>query len=367
MKVDFVPFSEELAPACRAFNERLRQGGRPPFLLPEIYKPPRAGRGAIQYTHYVGVDELGAVRGGVLLMEQAGWLKGQSISLMNVQSPLSEGIVDRAFSGVGLKLLQFLARRNPYAYAVGMGSEGNPFARLLRGAGWKVARVPFQFAVIKAERFLREIGPLRGGAKGMIARLLASSGLGAMAFAAWRRRRRYAPPPGYSLEEIASWPAEVSSVWNCCRDDFHFALTRDACALEDLHPAWQTRLRRYALRGGDELLGWSAGLMTQMRDSPYFGNLGVATILDALAPPAHLEALLAYTYGALRDLGADVIVANFTHDRWRERLGKLGFFGGPSNYLLAISKPLASALEGGPGGLGRAYVSRADGDGRLNL
>ena len=69
-------------------------------------------------------------------MEQAGWLNGQVIPLTNIQSPLSEGVVDRAFSGVGLRMLQFLARRNPYAYAVGMGSEENPFARLLKGAGW---------------------------------------------------------------------------------------------------------------------------------------------------------------------------------------------------------------------------------------
>jgi hypothetical protein len=93
-------------------------------------------------------------------MEQAGWLNGQVIPLTNIQSPLRKGVVDRAFSGVGLRMLQFLARRNPYAYAVGMGSEENPFARLLKGAGWTVARVPFQFAVIRA-RFLREIGPVR--------------------------------------------------------------------------------------------------------------------------------------------------------------------------------------------------------------
>ena len=366
MKVEFVPFSEELAPACRAFNERLRQGGPPPFLLPEIYNPSPAGRG-IQSTYYVGVDDGGAVRGGVLLMEQAGWLNGQVISLMNIQSPLSEGIVDRAYSGVGLKLLQFLGRRNPYAYAVGMGSEENPFARLLKGAGWKVMRVPFQFAVIRAGRFLREIGPLRRGAKGIVARLAASSGLAAMAGSAWRWSHNHAPRSGYSFDEINSWPSELDTVWKSCRDDFHFALARDACAVQDLHPASQNRLHRYALRSGDELLGWSVGLFTQMRENPYFGNLTVATILDALAPPEHLDALLAYTYGGLRDLGADLIVANYAHDRWRERLRRLGFISGPSNYMLAFSKPLAAALKSQPDGVGHVYVSRADGDGRLNL
>lgn len=300
-------------------------------------------------------------------MEQAGWLNGQVIPLMNIQSPLSEGVVDRAFSGVGLRMLQFFARRNPYAYAVGMGSEENPFARLLKGAGWIVTRVPFQFAVIRAARFLQEASPVRQGAKGILARLAASSGVGAMAAAAWRRTHSYAPRPGYSLEEIPSWSRDVNSVWNSCRDDFHFALARDARAVQDLHPAPQSRLRRYVLRRGDGLLGWSAGLLTQMRESPYFGNLRVGTILDALAPPEYLDALLAHTYHGFRELGADLIVANFTHGRWRERLRRLGFFNGPSNYLLALSKPLASALGTEPNALDRVYVSRADGDGRLNL
>jgi len=238
------------------------------------------------------------------------------------------------------------------------------FSKALAG---RVARVPFQFAVIRTARFLREIGPVRQGPKGILARLAASSGVAAVAGAAWRRTHSCAPPSGCSFEEIASWPSDLNAVWKSCRDDFHFALARDARAVQDLHPASQSRLHRYVLRRGNGLLGWSAGLFTQMRESPYFGNLLVGTILDALAPPEHLDALLAHTYHGLRELGADLIVANYTHERWRGRFRRLGFFNGPSNYLLALSKPLAAALGPGPNALDRAYMSRADGDGRLNL
>ena len=238
------------------------------------------------------------------------------------------------------------------------------FSKALAG---RVARVPFQFAVIRAARFLREIGPVRQGPKGILARLAASTGVAAVAGAAWRRTHSYAPPSGYSFEEIASWPSDLNAVWKSCRDDFHFALARDARAVQDLHAASQGRLHRYVLRRGNGLLGWSAGLFTQMRESPYFGNLLVGTILDALAPPEHLDAWLAHTYHGLRELGADLIVANYTHECWRDRFRRLGFFNGPSNYLLALSKPLAAALGPGPNTLDRAYMSRADGDGRLNL
>jgi hypothetical protein len=90
--------------------------------------------------------------------------------------------------------------------------------------------------VIRAARFLQEAGPVRQGAKVILARLAASSRVGAMAAAAWRRTPRYAPPSIYSFEEITSWPSDVNAVWNSCRDDFHFALARDARAVQDLHP-----------------------------------------------------------------------------------------------------------------------------------
>jgi len=165
VKVEFTPLSASLVPGCRAFNERLRARTEPPFLLPEN-APVNEGAAtdaAICLNHYVAVDEGGAVRGGVLLMEQRGWLGKAAIPLVNIQSPLSEGIVDRKFSGVSLQMLKFVYSRSPYAYAVGMGSAENSFPRLLRAAGWSVTPVPFVFSVIDPRRFLKEIGPLRSG------------------------------------------------------------------------------------------------------------------------------------------------------------------------------------------------------------
>jgi hypothetical protein len=372
MKIDFVPLSEALVPASRAFNQRLRERGAPTFLLPEAAQPPPppARPGGIQQTHYVGLDETGAVRGGVLLSEHDGWLNGQVTPILNIQSPLSEGTVDRAYSGVSLKMLSFITRRNPLAYAVGMGGEQNPFARLLQAAGWSLTRVPFQCAVIRPAPFLREIGPLRHSGRRILARLAAASGLGTVAGAAWRWAHRRTVPPGYSFEAITSWPDELDSeldaIWNECRGSFDFALVRGARGINDLHPVSQTRLRRWLLREHGRLAGWSAGLCTAMQGSPHFGNLRVGTILDALAPPNHLDALLLHTYHGLRSLGADLVIVGCTHTLWRERLRRLGFIEFPSNFLLAISKPLAAALQVNPT-LGRVYVTRADGDGRIHL
>jgi hypothetical protein len=367
MKIEFTPFSASLIPACRAFNERLHRHGDPPFLLPEQTPAARpVSPGGIEWNQYLAVDDTGAVRGGVLLMEQRGWFEQRAISLVNIQSPLSEGIVDRVYSGVGLQMLKFITRRNPYLYAVGMGSEQNPFARLLAAAGWHVTQVPFQFCVIRAARFLREIGPLRGGGKGWLARLAASSGLGGAAAAAWRLAHRPPPLPGYSLEPTSRWPKELDVVWERVRDGLSFSVLRDAQTVADLHPDSQSRLKGFLLRSGGEIAGWSVSLITPMRANPYFGNLVVGTVLDTLAPPEHLGALASLTHTVLCDLGADLIVTNQMHRCWQQQFRRLGFLNGPSNYLAALSKPLASVLRMA-GDFDRVYVSRGDGDGRIHL
>ncbi|MEO8657193.1 MAG: hypothetical protein ABI693_01915 [Bryobacteraceae bacterium] len=358
MKVEFVPLSPALLPACAAFNQRLRERGEFEFYLPE--EIPVARTGGIAWTHYVAVDERASVRGGVLLMEQRGWLNQTEIPLVNIQSPLSEGIVDKAWSGVGLRLLQFLTRRSPYVYAIGMGGLQHSFPRLLAAAGWEVRPVPFQFAVLCANRFLREIGPLRQGSRRIPARLLASTGLGATANFLWRAARRRPSSRGVALEKVSQWPDGLDEVWKRCRQGIGFSSVRDAKAAADLYP--EGRIHRFVLRVGGEVVGWSACLVSPMQNNAYFGNLVVGTVLDALAPASHLSLLLSLTTDVLASLGADLVVTNQTHSLWREHFRRLGYVDGPSNYLLALSKPLKSGVLPDD-----TYVSRGDGDGRINL
>jgi hypothetical protein len=368
MKVVFTALTPSLIPASQAFNERLRGHGEPPFTLPEetSAQGKRLAEG-IERTHYVAVDEGGAVRGGVLLMEQRGWLRQQSIPLINIQSPLTEGTIDRTFAGVGLQLLKFVSSRSPYLYAVGMGSQQNPFARLLSAAGWTVNPVPFQFEVVRASRFLREIGPLRTGSRGWLARAVAAVGLGSAALAGWQLAHRGPSLRGYSLQPGSGWPEGLDAVWSECRDGVSFSVLRDEPTLAALYPDSQSRLKRFVLRSGGEIAGWSVGLVTRMKNDPNFGDLLVGTILDGLAAKAHLGALLAMTRDALLDLGAELIVTNQMHCSWQSEMRRLGFLSGPSNYMLAISKAISTALRDKAEGSARMHVNRGDGDGRIHL
>ena len=368
MRVVFTPLTPELIPACRDFNERLSRGGEPPFTLPEKLANEVAGTDGYSSRHYVAVDDGGLVRGGVLLTESRGWVNQAVVKVINIQSPISEGIVDRKYSGIGLQMLKFIAARSPYSYAVGMGSEQNPLPRLLKAAGWSLRAVPFWFAVIRPAQFLREMGPLRHGRKRWAARMAAASGVGAVVLGIWRMAHPQPDVRAYSLDDVTdSWPKEADAIWEQCRTRLSFSLVRDSAALSELYPNTQPRLKRFLLRERGEIVGWSVGVVTKMKNDRNFGDLNVGTILDGLATQEHCRVLAALTSRALRDSGADLIVTNQARTDWNVELRKLGYLHGPSNYILALSKPLAEALRSEPSSLDRIHVNRGDGDGRIHV
>ncbi len=55
------------------------------------------------------------------------------------------------------------------------------------------------------------------------------------------------------------------------------------------------------------------------------------------------------------------------HRDWTSALKSAGFWKGPSNYLLALSKELRQLLEPFEEALPRIHFNRGDGDGRVNL
>jgi len=369
MRVEFTPLDDSLVSACREFNERLRSHGEPPFLLPQAHAPRKVTRslGGVEYTHYVALDRTGMVRGGMLLMEQRGWLQNETIRLINIQSPLSEGLFDRRFSGVALQMLRFTLARSPYLYAVGMGHEQNPFPRLLRAAGWSVTSVPFSVWIQNSRRFLHQISPLRHGFRMVLAQIAAASGVSTAMLLAWQLAHRPRFTRHYSLESAHCWPVGLNTIWEQCRQQISLSVLRDEETLASVYPDDQIRLRRFLLRHHGEIVGWSVGIATSMVQNQYFGDLCVGTILDGLASAEHLPALLALTRDALVDLGAELILTNQTHHLWLAELRQLGFLSAPSNYVLATSGALNAALKANPDKSSRMHFSRGDGDGRNHL
>jgi len=104
MPMQIVPFTETYRSAAEAFNRRMAAGkAASDFLLPTdpIFATPDYDS-VIKWTRFVVVDGED-VRGGVLKMDQPGWLNGREVRAINFQSPLSEGIVNQKYSMVAMQ------------------------------------------------------------------------------------------------------------------------------------------------------------------------------------------------------------------------------------------------------------------------
>jgi hypothetical protein len=69
----------------------------------------------------------------------------------------------------------------------------------------------------------------------------------------------------------------------------------------------------------------------------------------------------------LQSHGADMIVANMSHHRWRKAVESAGLYEGPSNYIFATSKNVTALLEPFDEKKHSVHMTRGDGVGAQNL
>jgi len=358
-------------PAVRAFNERMRAANAgADFLLadqPNAVRAPGRPAPPIEWTKYLVLDQDDEARGGFLLMTQPAWIGGAVTPVANYQAPLSEGITDSRFGMVGLHMLRHVQRQWPMAFVVGMGGMDRPLPRLLQAAGWTVNAVPFFFHIVSPGRVVRELRVLRKRpAVHLAARAAAMTGAAWAGVTAlqWRSWTAGAPGGRVQLERVDRWGPWADTLWERTRDASIFSVVRDRATLDVLYPLDDRRYLAFAAHRGGDVVGWAVALNTQMRDHSHFGNLRVATMLDAQALPDAAPAVAAAVRAELSAGDTDVIVTNQSHKIWTDAVRRAGFLSGPSNYLFAMSKPLAQAVSEAPA---RVHVTRGDGDGRIHL
>jgi hypothetical protein len=361
-----VPYTDAEVPAALAFNDRMLAGRAPTdFVLP-VRPNPAVPTPAppITRTHYLAIEAGGEARGGFLLMEQPAVLNGELVRAANYQAPVSEGILDNRFGMIGMHMIRYVLRRSPYSFVVGMGAADRPLPRLLAAGGWTLRPVPFLFRIVRTRRVLRELRLLQRRPWLRIgASVAAATGAGWLAVKALHARGMLSGRSTLRAEKVTAWGDWADTLWHRVRDLYSFAVVRDRASLECLYPLDDARYSAYVFRQGDEIAGWAVCAQTAMRDHAYFGDLRVATVLDAVSLPAAAPALASDLSRRLADW-ADVVITNQSHALWIGAFRGAGFAAAPSNYLLALSKPLANAIGDG---IDRVHISRGDGDGRIHL
>ena len=176
MTVEIVPYETAHIPAVQAFNARLRAAGvAEAFGMRSLLRETNVGSArvpgaGIHEELFLAVDGQG-VHGGYTLKHQDFMINGAVRSIGFFQQALSEGTIDKRYALIGPRLLRHALGGQPLIYGLGIGGYDHAIARLLKGARFQFATVPFHFRVEHPARFLRQVGPLRSRSPGASPRM----------------------------------------------------------------------------------------------------------------------------------------------------------------------------------------------------
>jgi hypothetical protein len=261
---------------------------------------------------------------------------------------------------------QFLSH-NRCCFVVGMGDQRNPLPRLLRASGWSLESVPFFFRIHRMARFLAGMPALQSPWWKRVGALVAAYSGTASVGGKLLQHSKVRLPEGASICLEKEWGEWADDVWTGFAPSFRFGVRRSLEVLRELYPAGDPRLRIHRITSGSRTLGWSASLVKPMENSPYFGNLMVASLLDCAALPGCFGTVAALADRALGKEGVDLVITNQSLTAWKDAFTAAGFRSGPSRFQVAISSELTKSLSKTPVADGSIHITRGDGDGRLNL
>jgi hypothetical protein len=372
MSIRICEYQSGQVEAVRQFNQRLMAGGETAqFPLSPISArlPKIAGRKLFD-EYYLATDQDGVVRGGYILQHRNFWLKNRTVRIADFQLPISEGVVKKSYCQVGGQLLRDALARQPLLYGLGMGGYGQPVARLLQIAGWRLFAVPFFFRVVHPQAFLRNLTYLRRRASLRFA--LDATDFTGLGWVAVQAVQRFRGRDGSlqkdiavkAVDEFSSW---ADDLWEKYKGQYGLLGVRDAESLRILYPKHERRFIRLEVSERSRLIGWAVLLNTPLKNHKYFGNMRLGTIVGTFGDTWHATTIITAARTYLESEGVDLIVSNQAHAVWCRALREAGFLRGPSNFIFAGSTKLMELLDQEGVQNSELHFTRGDGDGPINL
>jgi hypothetical protein len=369
-KMEIVPYTEDLIPAVKGLNERLKNRGstwtffETPHPLPQFKNP----NGRVFVEAFLAMED-GFVRGAYALKKQDFLVDGKEITIAHFWVPVSEGIINQAYSMVAVRLLAHARKKQSLLFDLGMGGFQENLPRFLKASRWALWEMPFYFKVIHPSNFLKNITVLRTTCwKRLALDILAISGLGWIgikALNAFSHRARV--PSVLRVQTVRVFPALVDSLWNECKAVHNLTAIRDRKLIEKLYPENDDKNIKLIFYDESKIVGWTVVRNTPMRNHKQFGHMRVASLVDGIALPHYTDQVVYASAKFLTRQDADIIVSNQSSTSWCKALARAGFRRGPSNFLFAVSPELAKRIEGLNRHVGDWHINRGDGDGPINL
>jgi hypothetical protein len=380
MGIQIVPHDDRYRDAVDAFNRRMREGGSPfGFYVDPVPRwIPRTDSAPVWREYYLAVEDDSEVRAGYALKPQEWWVHGRSVTVCDSQGPFSESAINPRFGSLGLRIFRDMAKRQKHLYSWGHGGAEEVIVQLIEKLGWHLHPTHLALRVLHPSEFLRKNAFLRERRERALALdFLAATGLGEiglrglhLALAARRPTSWVKLARAEVVPEFGSWADEV---WATARDDYQATALRDARGMNALLPAgerqpeWSepVRLRVESLDGRD--VGWAVVLVRRLENHPRFGDLCVGTLADAFGPVSEAPRIIRAATHVMRELGADLVVANQAHEGWVRGYEAAGWLTLPKKRLFAVSPGLQELLAPLESTLPGVLLGNLDGHGPMGM
>jgi len=372
MIVKIKPYTGDMINNVKNFNIRLKAKGISyQFHESDIPKwLPKIQNRKIFQEFFLAIDEESEVRGAFVLKHQEFSIHGDVKTIVHYQLPISEGIIDKAYTAVGSLILRYALKQQPLLFTLGMGSYEESISKILKAVGWSMFSVPFYFKIMHPSQFLRNITFLRKTSyRQYIFDFLAISGIGHVAIKILQalNPKRYYQSNDLVLEVVDGFHHWADGLWEACQNVYSMIAVRDSSTLNILYPIGNDRFIRLKITENDKIIGWAVVLDTMMSNHKQFGNMRVDSIIDCLSLPENANKVIACVSKFLEKRGADIIVSNQSHASWCKALKNTGYFKGPSNFIFAASTKLTECLNPYDPTGKDIHLNRGDGDGPINL
>lgn len=330
--------------ALQRMNARLMAGGRQEQLPLDPQLPGESANRSTNlpvHRRLLIATDGEEVRAGMMLLHSTIAVHGQERRFCWMQLPVSEGLVNRRYSLAIVKLVRQALQYQPMLLELGVGSLDEDWSRFMISMGWRHAAVPFVFFPVQPTRVLQSV---RFGNQRFLLRtalhLTAHAGGGEVlrAYLTWRRRTQLISSRRNRIvcrrePLFGSW---ATALYRRHCSKYGGLVKRDAETLNILYSESDERWIRLRVDNcqSKETVGWLVALVAEREDDKYFGNLRVGVLVDGFAAPVNAAHVLRVGLEHLIQCGAELVVANWSHQAWLKASRQIGFLPGPTNYFL---------------------------------
>lgn len=359
--------------AVARFNDRLKAAGRKEEMLLNPALPGEAQyrpQGFPVYRRMIIAEDGQEVRAAMLLCHQNIHIYGKRHDFCWTKLPLSEGIVNQRYALAIIQLIKKTVDIHPFLMGVGGGTPDSDGFRFFSRLKWRYQAIPFFFYPVHLTKVLLGLQYLKNNFRlRIMAKIGAWSGLGiAVSSALVLHRYLSKKLSKYDDTVIDSFGDWASDVFLKSLPYYPVAIRSDAVTLNIVYPPDDHRYVRIRVRrkSTQQDAGWIVVATKQMQDNHYFGNLKVGTLVDGFGQPEDVAGLISVGIKRLAEMGADIIVANFSHSAWKDACRRSGMLSGPSNFNLFVS-PLGGPILEESCPLHCLHIARGHSDGMDNL